>query len=257
MLGVFVLNKGRLTASTPPPPPAVPSGLAPFNSAAPPLPVIPGVPSHNAFPTMPPTLPSSVPPVPSAPPLKIDQAALAAEVASLTPEQISLMLRHLSRSAPLAATTTTSVPPAISPPSVVPGPPGPSHAFSASPVPAMPPFPPQFQAPYPPHMHSPPQQMSPPHPPAPGYGEYDYDDRNHQGQPYNREERGRRGGRGRGSERGRRGGRGRGRAFNGERDARPREPDHRSGDQGWSGRGRGGGLPGSPPQERRSRFAAN
>ncbi|KAI5118689.1 hypothetical protein M0805_003625 [Coniferiporia weirii] len=268
LLGLFVLNKGKLVASTPPPLPEASTSVAQLLAS------MPAAPLQNILsnlPVFPPPIPAQPMPAPSAPPVKIDQAALAAEVASLTPEQISLMLRHLSQSAPLAATVGVPVPQTMPPP------PGPSSAYSMPPamsvIPSMPPFPPQFQPPYPQHiqppshsplqhhspqhMQSPPQPFSPSHPPGPGYGDYDYDDRNYQGQPYGRDERGRRGGRGRGNERARRGGRGRGKSYNGDRDSRQRESDHRSADQGWGGRGRGGGPSGNSSHDRRSRFSAD
>ncbi|KAH8108343.1 hypothetical protein DFH11DRAFT_1691587 [Phellopilus nigrolimitatus] len=235
LLGVFVLNKGKLVASTPPPPPP------PISSSH----TTPSGSTHLlSTPTAPLMIPASSVPVPS-PPVKIDQAALAAEVASLTPEQISLMLRHLSQNAPLPTPVSGSMPPIIPPI----GPP--SAGF---PVPLAPHLPPQFPQTYQQHMQPPSQHFSPPS--QGGFGRPGYDGHDdYQRQPYGREGHGGRVGRGRGNDRGRRGGRGRGKPYTDDRDARQHDLDHKPADQGWSGRGRGGGASGNSPQERRSRFA--
>ncbi|KAG7444961.1 uncharacterized protein BT62DRAFT_933372, partial [Guyanagaster necrorhizus] len=81
MIGIWVLNKGELK----PPPEAAgvpPSTLSPPNPAVPTNPPIPNIP----------TLANLAPPIASA---QIEPAALAAEVAALTPEQIQLMIRTL------------------------------------------------------------------------------------------------------------------------------------------------------------------
>lgn len=100
LIGIWILNKGKLapppTVSTPNPiPPPAPQ----FNTFNPP--------SHMLHPTPPPppmsaipNIPMGLPPLSHAPPPPlppaVNSAALAAEVASLTPEQIQRMLQSLT-----------------------------------------------------------------------------------------------------------------------------------------------------------------
>ncbi|EJD07690.1 uncharacterized protein FOMMEDRAFT_101080 [Fomitiporia mediterranea MF3/22] len=240
LLGAFVLNKGKLVAATPPPA-SVPPVPAP-GSVPTPFPSIPNIPFQMPNIPIPPTVPASHSPNPHAQPVNIDQAALAAEVASLTQEQISLMIRHLSQSVPLAASmgiagqnpVGTSVPGVTS----VPAPP---VLPSTYPIPGMPPFPPTFppahqQSPQPPSgQHSPPRQYSPPHPPG-QYGDYHSDEREDRHRDFGRDGHSGRGGRGWSGDRGRRGGRGRGKRHYDDKNGRTPPAD-----RGWGGRGRGGG----------------
>ena len=135
MVGIWVLNRGKLAPPPPqisqqPPPVQLPfslplslpslSGVTPPYNTQPmflphaPSPAIPGLASLSAA-------ISSAIPAPPLPTLKsIEPATLAAEVASLTPEQISLMMEALRKTVNLAPP-----PPAPAP---APGPqPGPSH----------------------------------------------------------------------------------------------------------------------------------
>ncbi|KAK0188946.1 hypothetical protein F5146DRAFT_688014 [Armillaria mellea] len=81
MIGIWVLNKGELK---PPPEPAT----APPPSISPPVPAAPTI---SPIPNIP-ALANLAPPIA---PAQIEPAALAAEVAALTPEQIQLMIRTL------------------------------------------------------------------------------------------------------------------------------------------------------------------
>lgn len=224
LLGVFVLNRGKLMAATPPPGAA--GAPAPAPTPYPPIPnqffQMPGIPS---IPSIPSGLPASHSPSPNVPPpAKINQQALAAEVASLTPEQISFMLRHLTQSAPLAASAVapaaTSVPTAP-PPAPSPYPPS---------IPGMPLFPPQFSPLHQQQVQAPPLPQPYSSPRHQGqYGDYQYGERDDWG-----DGQGGRGSRGRGNDRGRRGFRGRGKSFQDDRKNRPPPAD-----RGWGGRGRG------------------
>ncbi|KAJ7708675.1 hypothetical protein B0H17DRAFT_1030445 [Mycena rosella] len=189
LIGIWVLNKGKLA---PPPPPPAPA----------PAPVIP---QFNV-----PTL--AAPPVPGmpAPPMTFEPSVLAAEVAALTPEQVRMMLQSLT------ATTLSAIPvvptpmpphshPQPTPPLALPqswghpGMPGPS-AMGYSP----PPMHHQQQHQYP-DQHGPPYGQQP----QPQYErrEYNRDQHAHPGPGYDR------GGRDGGwsSNNNNRGGRGRGR----------------------------------------------
>ncbi|KZT09941.1 uncharacterized protein LAESUDRAFT_694467 [Laetiporus sulphureus 93-53] len=238
LIGVWVLNKGRL--APPPRPPAPPAAAsshpAPPTYQLPQILSVTGIQQPGVF-NQPSLSPASQPPQPQQQPqLPAQQtspaAALAAEVAQLTPEQIQAMLRTLASSA-LIPQQPAAAPPASAP----------------SPMPAI------FQQPSaeqaiplqpwlnPSSSFSPPYQGAPPFPssspPRPSrsysdvsYGGYD------QERPYppghGSGERGDRGYRGRSSGRNR-GGRGR------DRD-RDRE---RTRDSGWGKRGRGRGGAGS------------
>jgi hypothetical protein len=238
LIGIWVLNKGKLA---PPNDGAAGSSVAVLTSN-------PNPPALN--------IPLSAPPVPSAPnapstvPLQIEPAALAAEVASLTPEQIQIMLRTLTTPTPLplpaAPSGALSTAPPLqnlgSPAHPIPPtqPPPPIHA---PPVP-IPPQPwttatPGFSAGFPPP--NPRGQSSPPYPHSP-YERRDYGRESWSGAGHDRD-RGDQSGpgwRGRGHGRGR----GRGRDDGGE-------SPHKPIDSGWPRKphSRGGG-PSSPKQGR-------
>lgn len=244
MVGIWVLNRGKLAPPPPqisqqPPPVQLPfslplslpslSGVTPPYNTQPmflphaPSPAIPGLASLSAA-------ISSAIPAPPLPTLKsIEPATLAAEVASLTPEQISLMMEALRKTVNLAPP-----PPAPAP---APGPqPGPSH---------FPPYPQQpINQPWPQSIpgflasNSPGNPSAPPPnglgPPPPSFNPGPYHPRQEQygdpppGAPY---------GRGGQSERGPRGPRARARGGRG----RGNDDFRRSSDSGWSRRGRGRG----------------
>ena len=216
LLGAFVLNKGKLVATAPGGPASV---VPPFPSVPNPPPPVPSVPPAAAAQASQPSVAPNVPP-------GVDQAALAAEFASLTPEQISLMLRHLSQSVPLPNTG------AYTPASAPAPPPAPYSA------PSMPPFPPQFppanQAQPPAGQYSPSGRYSPSRPQG-HFGEQSYDDRDDRGRDYGRDGYSGRGAGWRGSDRGRRGQRGRGKSYYDDRGPRPAPNDNN-----WGGSGRGG-----------------
>ncbi|THH32466.1 hypothetical protein EUX98_g1724 [Antrodiella citrinella] len=246
LIGIWVLNKGKLV-----PPPNPPS--APITSSIPPTLSQTGVPPPS------PAAPSYMPPPmpPTQPPQQEGAAAnLANQVAALTPEQIQMMLRQLG-----TAPTGIPVLPPLIPPQMPPGPPPmPPHQSSWNNAHHPPyPGPPPPNAGYPPHI-PPPQPhppMSPPQPyPSGSAYDYDYDrsyDRN-RAPPYPP-----RGGNGRGGgpdfgDRGDRGDRGgfrggRGGPGGGGRGGRARGGDfNRPRDSGWKGRGRGrGGGPDASP----------
>ncbi|KAK0202607.1 hypothetical protein DFS33DRAFT_1341611 [Desarmillaria ectypa] len=144
MIGIWVLNKGELK---PPPEPAA----VPPPTISPPVPTVPTI---SPIPNIP-ALANLAPPI--AP--QIEPAALAAEVAALTPEQIQLMIRTLQGPGGL------SIP--------IPAAPVPAPAPSAAPlVPA--PLPQSWginslQPPPPPHHNGGPPMygMYPPPPPPP------------------------------------------------------------------------------------------
>ncbi|KAJ7043631.1 hypothetical protein C8F04DRAFT_1366635 [Mycena alexandri] len=108
LIGIWVLNKGKLAPPLPPPAPvAVPPAPAP--SAAIPQFTMPAIPP--AAPGMP------------APQLTFEPSVLAAEVAALTPEQVRLMLQSLT------ATTLNAIPGAAAPLAPQPPPPAPQQAW--------------------------------------------------------------------------------------------------------------------------------
>lgn len=242
LIGVFILNKGKLAASTPPPPPVIPT--IPSATAAPQLPP-PSYPPNQSFTPIAvppvnhpglanvPVLPTFTTPAIASIPPRVDPNSLSAEIASLTPDQVQLLLQHLTQS--------SQAPP------VVPSPPNVPLGQSPQPAFGMPPFPPSF----------PPYQQSPPHPPPNAYepgtysGAYENEDE-YQARPYGREERGIHG-RGRGSERGRRG-RGRGKPFVDKNGGRQRDANSGQANTSWVAKTRGHGFSGSPPHERRTRF---
>ncbi|KAJ3824385.1 hypothetical protein EV361DRAFT_927257 [Lentinula raphanica] len=102
-IGIWILNKGKLASPPPlPPPPSIPVLPAPF------------IPDPASVSTPPPPSTSSI--LPSLPNIAnasarvaIDQNALAAELASLTPEQIALVTQALAN-APMITATTGSIP---------------------------------------------------------------------------------------------------------------------------------------------------
>ncbi|KAF9645365.1 hypothetical protein BDM02DRAFT_3120313 [Thelephora ganbajun] len=269
LIGAWILNKGKLAAPpapTPPPPPPTLStntpGLASIISqlqqtatnpsfGVPPPPSI----SPPSIPSVPPIAP---PPVSESP---INPAALAAEVASLTPDQIQRMLQSLTQVGPgqIPPPIPQRSPPPIPPSSNGHGPPPWMNGLPPPGPPGMyPPFPPNIgqhqpsgQGPSPPPLHphqqppyhssGPPSPHRPPYPGGPG-GPYENQDQSDgPGYERSRYERGYgpppRGGRGRsesGGWRGRGGGRDRDRGRDRERGDRPR-------DSGWPKRGGRGG----------------
>ena len=255
LLGVFVLNRGKLVLSSPttfanpPLPVAVSESMSSALQSTQPYPssmsgiaalqnVLPQIPPSSATHVLPNVAPVSAP--------NIDHTALAAEVASLTPEQLSLMWHHLRQNMTLpssAIASTSSGPSAAS-----------SSAFGPSYASQFASYAPSYQQ----QLQAPPQtsllpasgHISPTD--QPGYDDYDYDDNS--GRPYGREERAGRGrGRGRGHDR-KRGGRGRGRVADDERGGQHRRDDFRTPDAGWGGRGRGRGTSTSPIISRRTHF---
>ncbi|KLO12715.1 hypothetical protein SCHPADRAFT_904862 [Schizopora paradoxa] len=220
IIGVFVLSKGKLKDEPEPTvasvAPVQPSASVPIPSNITPPPVVSQPPISSIL--------ANLPRVPG-----VDQSALAAEVASLTPEQISIMLRTLSQSVPAPAIPPVPVHLPAPPPMPMSSAPLPPHGYP--PPLAMPPFAPNLH-------HSPVQRSPQGHsPPRPPYGQmgprngYDdrYDDR-YEGRPYEKDNGGR-------------GGRGRGhrppRSFGG---GRPQDGDRdrfKDRDAGWRGRGRG------------------
>ncbi|TFK39798.1 hypothetical protein BDQ12DRAFT_511721 [Crucibulum laeve] len=178
LIGIWVLNKGKLVA--PPAPPPQPAAISSTSSEGPlDTPSVPisaphsvptnlNIPVFNNTPPVPSPVgpippnslvPALVPPsAPPAPPLSVTPSALAAEVASLTPEQIQMVLRTLA--------STASLPlPVPTPPQTQPLPPPPSMAMPPMPPrPGWPTPPPGFYPPPPPsHLAS----HTPPHPPQP------------------------------------------------------------------------------------------
>ncbi|KZT71961.1 hypothetical protein DAEQUDRAFT_80269 [Daedalea quercina L-15889] len=238
LVGVWVLNRGKLVpppvTSTPVPPPSVP-GAPPIQLPQSLLDLLPSIVPQ------PQTQPHSAAPPTQPPPTN---AALAAEVAQLTPEQIQLMLRTLTSSS-LASQPPIPVPfqPAITAIPQVPIIPSlplqqlpPSHQ---QPIPLQPWLNPSSS--YPPSYQPPPQNMYPDQGPPLSHSYSDmpreyYDRPGPRGRYDGPGDRGHRG----------RGGRNRGRGRDRDQDReRPR-------DAGWKsrGRGRGGGGAFSPPRGR-------
>ncbi|KXN87405.1 Transcription factor bye1 [Leucoagaricus sp. SymC.cos] len=298
MIGIWILNRGRLS-NPPPQPPSTTPVAAPSSATpgAPPstVPNIPPLPPHLAAtasqspPVPQPPLNAPAPPPSAAPPSApaipphslpalpphIDRTALAAEVASLTPEQVSNLLRQISSSnlpfpinLPTPAGGSTGAPQQISPPAMSgqpphgahlplpppPPPPPPSHPWPGYPVPPGPspsggyPSPPSVYGhpPPPPHSHS--------MPTAPHHGPPSHDRRDSYGPPHGHQgSHGGRGDRDRG-ERGWRGGGGGG--GGGGRDGRHRGGRGKRGgggngpnrpvDSGWPRRQRNEEASGSP-----------
>jgi hypothetical protein len=190
LVGIWILNKGKLA------PPAMPTVVpAPVLSAAPPALV-----STSAAP--PPSTSNTVPPATA--PLQISPDVLAAEVASLTPEQIKLMLQTLSAS--------NALPPAVATQNPI----SPLHnPIFASPLQPWQGNPAAYRGPYgPQHM----QQPQPAYPQSQGpFNRYDqghsnFDRIDHGGRGWNNDNRGR--------------GRGRGRGY---------DDQHKPLDSGWAG----------------------
>ncbi|KAG6919512.1 hypothetical protein DXG01_005102 [Tephrocybe rancida] len=225
LIGIWILNKGKLAPPPAPPAPAIPT-----------------------FAAMPPTLPAApTPQLPHVPPAPLLPANIAAEVASLTPAQIQLMIQTLTANGAMAL---PALPPPQNPPRVRQLPP---RGHAPPPPPHMMP-PQQHPQVYPPHstqswgnsghsysgpaiFHQPPP---PPNPPMqrPGPLSWDRPGDNHP-VVYERDDRGGRGWRGgRGSSPASRG-RGRGNDI-------PQQPL----DSGWPRKPRNDGAPGpsSPPR---------
>ncbi|KAJ3506536.1 hypothetical protein NLJ89_g6815 [Agrocybe chaxingu] len=144
LVGIWILNKGKLAPlpghaqTTPPVQTPTPTQSTP--TPQPPAPAL-NIPVFNPPPVAPlSATPNAPPPIPNLP---IAPSTLAAEVASLTPEQIQSVLRTL------AATNL----PGLAPPAPAPAPP----PQSFPPIP-----PPLNRPPFPPHM--PPQTTAPPPP---------------------------------------------------------------------------------------------
>lgn len=213
LVGIWVLNKGKLVA-----PPVPAEGLAPTTPIPPPL--VPSALTHETV------NPASIVPAPlvTAAPLQISPETLAAEVASLTPEQIQLMLQTLSAS---KAIPPTPIPQQMSPPHV-PVPPQPHNQSQPWPGSA-----PGFPGGY----SSPQSQQNPPS--RGSYSQAPFTHYEHGQEGYNR------GGRGwndDGRERGRGRGRGRGRDYDDQR--KPL-------DSGWAGSRNRGSWDGPPRGGRR------
>ncbi|KAF4610431.1 hypothetical protein D9613_007039 [Agrocybe pediades] len=169
LLGIWVLNKGKLAPLPtpvpqfvpPPPVPQIPS-LLPPNVPTPTPP--PRTPSQNSLFNA--ATPQSILPavaalsqLPAAP--QIAPAALAAEVASLTPEQLQEVLRTLAATSQIPLPMPNAMPPNMMPPTSI----SPLAGASPPPPPAVPPFP-QSRPPFPPHVPTPPiASHSPPIPP--------------------------------------------------------------------------------------------
>ncbi|CAL1715045.1 unnamed protein product [Somion occarium] len=225
LIGIWVLNKGKLA-----PPPKTYTPTLPTPTPAPdsaPVPV--SLPSNNTpqIPILPHTTPNSamspfqLPTSASTPSQTIPSDALSSEIASLTPEQIQLMLRTLQATSQPQSGQPSQPSPPINIPQV-------SLQPWASPSSGYPPSYPQGPPPAGYSPPRPPKQYSPSHDSYAEYphGQYDSFDRG--------------GGRG-GGDRGprHRGGRGRNtRGF------------ERSRDGGWKNRGRGRGGASSPSQDR-------
>ncbi|KAL0065796.1 Transcription factor bye1 [Marasmius tenuissimus] len=110
LVGIWWLNKGKLApppssapTSVPPPPATAPPssstlGMSPVppTQSTPPIPSLPALPGHIA------SLAATLP---------VDQKALAAELATLTPEQMDIMMRALAASSVPPALGSSPVPP--------------------------------------------------------------------------------------------------------------------------------------------------
>ncbi|KAF9075359.1 hypothetical protein BDP27DRAFT_1315936 [Rhodocollybia butyracea] len=122
LVGIWILNKGKLASpppqAVPPPPVAAASHVMGSISPPPPLAVPIVSPPHIASP---PIVPVAATNTASLPPT-IDQNALAAELASLTPEQLAAVTQMLAQTNPGLPLALPVVPPAVTPP------PGPSGA---------------------------------------------------------------------------------------------------------------------------------
>ncbi|KZT20099.1 hypothetical protein NEOLEDRAFT_1141182 [Neolentinus lepideus HHB14362 ss-1] len=229
LAGIWVLNKGKL-APPPTPNPAPQASVAPLNPAIPqPLPTN-GTPLNNVATPVP--VPAPLTPITSVPqnppaPAAINPQAVAAELATLTPEQIQLMLQTLSGS---GLVPPVSIPTGVPPIPLQP----PGMTAQTPPWPISPPgagFASRFPQNLSPNSQSRPSYSQPPHD---RYSERDRERRGASSWDNGdrvRDDRGWRGG-GRAHGRGR-GGRGRG-----------RDRDHdrygKSQDSGWGRRGRGG-----------------
>jgi len=195
LIGIYVLTKGKLAPPPPLPPPVS-------------LPIIaPGLTEKiNEL---------LAKPIPGAPP--VDQSVLAAEVASLTPEQIQVMLKALEGKglAHIPAPAPIPAPPVLPPPHMY-------TAYQPPPAPSALPMP----MPHWPIQHSPepPYGSRSPYEPTPDMARYNGDGPNVRGQ---------RGGRGRSRGRGSRQGR--------DRDRDP--PSHGPVDSGWPRKAPGNASP--------------
>lgn len=190
MVGIWILNKGKLAPPpippapvavgtptlplhpTPPnpllqngprPPPGIPTFTPPIPSLAAPGPL--ALPILGSSAVTPPHVPSISPPAPAP---AVDLNALAAEVATLTPEQIQNVVRTLQMSGAaipsvLQAQVHAAPPPSALPPSHLP----PSYPFIASAPPPQswqtptPSYPPAYPPAYPPPLHGQPSHHEP------------------------------------------------------------------------------------------------
>ncbi len=220
MIGIWVLNKGELK---PPPEPVT----APPPTISPPVPAAPAI---SPIPNIPALANLAPPPIA---PAQIEPAALAAEVAALTPEQIQLMIRTLQGpgglSIPIPPVPTPAPAPSIPVAPLAPAPLPQSWGIN----PLQPPQPPHHNGGPPMYGIYPP--LPPPQPPTNSDQRRDYSrpgyDRGGSGEF--RERRDSRGGHDRGGDRSR--GRGRGRGRGGGNDM------NRPVDSGWPRRRPDGG----------------
>ncbi|SJL03788.1 uncharacterized protein ARMOST_07145 [Armillaria ostoyae] len=225
MIGIWVLNKGELK---PPPEPAT----APPPTISSPVPAVPMI---SPIPNIPALANLAPPPIA---PAQIEPAALAAEVAALTPEQIQLMIRTLQGpgglSIPIPPVPTPAPAPSIPVAPLVPAPLPQSWGINP------------LQPPQPPHHNGGPPMYGvypplPPPPPTNSDQRRDYSrpgyDRGGSGEF--RERRDSRGGPDRGGDRPR--GRGRGRGRGGGNDM------NRPVDSGWPRRRPDGGSTNGNP----------
>ncbi|KAJ3734924.1 hypothetical protein DFJ43DRAFT_992347 [Lentinula guzmanii] len=105
LIGIWILNKGRLASPPPAPTPVIPSASAPYIS------------NPASVPTPPPAIASILPTAPlstiasASARLSIDQNALAVELASLTPEQLALVTQALANTPLISAAGAGPIPP--------------------------------------------------------------------------------------------------------------------------------------------------
>ena len=234
LIGIWILTRGKLEAAAPPvqpppePAPPLPTGIQPpipFSQLPLPLPLI---------------NPMQAPmPPPTSQPANVNTSALAAEVASLTPEQIQAMLRTLTSTGAVQVPSQPAPPPLpmtsmshIPPQPLAQAPPVPPASW-LGPGPGPTPYAPPYPTPSMPPPMPPPMQGPPPPPPTPSYDSprrYDKEP----GRPPFGHDRDR--DRDRGDDRGHRG---RGRGGHGRNRGQGRgQQSERSRDAGWRGRAR-------------------
>ncbi|KAF7370600.1 Transcription elongation regulator [Mycena sanguinolenta] len=185
LVGIWVLNKGKLAPPPPPPPAITPVPPPPAPNPA----VMPQPPPQFHMPTMP-----GVP----APQLTFEPSVLAAEVAALTPEQVRMMLQSLTASTLNSIPVANPIPPPPPQQPVIP----PPQAWGHPPMPGPGPGPGMGMG-YPQHYPPPQQQHGPPYGQQPPYDQRrDYNRDPHQGYDHGGRENGWNRGRGRGRGRG-------------------------------------------------------